>query len=192
MKKCEFCGSHNANRAKFCADCGAPFASSSNVRGANAETIDVEPISEQSEIATYEASEDDISNAAGAFASTVGSSFLAIAAASGRLSARLIKPLFRALLNVARDMLLRATAPASTWGERTVPNFLYWAIVQACLTRQPLALVGVVYAALAKDARSNCDYETGKRRASAARVWLFADLALWLVATVARNLVFTK
>ena len=83
-------------------------------------------------------------------------------------------------------MAVRALSPSSTWNIQSPPNFLYWALVQCALLRFPTAIVGIVYAALANDARRRGALDDAFERAKAARVWLLVDLALVAAIRIAR------
>ena len=96
-------------------------------------------------------------------------------------AAFLVKPALRAVAAIARDLILRALAPTSTWNPQRPPTtmFLAWALLQGMLVGLPTSLVALVYAALAQDARSALECAVATRRAATARAWLLADLALF-------------
>ena len=153
MKKCGRCGAKNAVRAKFCQACGAEFR---------------ETTSAQAETARADANE-------------LGAAFLDRIAAAAKACAFIVKPALRAVAAIARDLILRALAPTSTWNPQRPPTtmFLAWALLQGMLVGLPTSLVALVYAALAQDARSALECAVATRRAATARAWLLADLALF-------------
>lgn len=177
MKECDECHAKNATRARFCSSCGAPFT---ELELADRSLPTVRPAARPET--------DRISDATSEFASTLGASLLAITVATGRFLARLARPLVHFLLGLARDMVLRALAPASTWDRTRTPNFLYWGLFEALLWRLPTGVVGLVYAILANDARRNGDYDVALRRAESARAWLVVDFAVGAALLVAKGL----
>ena len=177
MKECDECHAKNATRARFCSSCGAPFGEVATVdRSLPATLPSARPETER------------ISDATSEFASTLGASLLAITVATGRFVARLARPLVHFLLGLARDMILRALAPSSTWDRTRTPNFLYWGLFEVLLWRLPLGVVGLVYAVLANDARRVGEYDVALRRAESARAWLLVDFAAGAALLVAKGL----
>ncbi len=180
MKECLECHAKNAERARFCLQCGAPFANASALSS---------PARELTLTRANERVDDDrLRDATSEFASTIGSSLLAITVATGRLLARLARPLVNFLLGLARDMILRALAPSSTWDRARTPNFIYWGALEVLLWRLPTGIIGLVYAVLSYDARRTGDVEVALRRAECARAWLLVDLALGVAVLVAKSL----
>ena len=173
MKRCPFCNAKNKTSALFCSQCGKEFCVV-DVRSKPADSYDSDPFFRDGRF----------NDAAGKAGAGIWS---ALVAAFSWLSRNAFVPLARAGARSANTALGRAFAPAETWDPTRPPNFLYWAIVQALITRLPCAFVGVVYAVLSKTARSDGKFADATKNAKRARAWLLVDLCVWVFLALLRR-----
>ncbi len=174
MKRCPFCGTKNKTNAQFCFQCGEKFCIVDVRSKPDADLRDRDSFFRKEKI-------NDAAEKIG-----VGLwSFLT--SAFSWLSRNAFVPLGRAALRGANAGIGRAFAPSETWNPTRPPNFLYWALVQTLITRLPFSTVGVVYAILAKSARSDGKYDAAVKNAERARTWLFVDLCAWFVFALLRR-----
>ena len=197
MKKCERCGASNAERARFCSNCAAPFAT---VEGSNAALRSpVEP-SEASLPATLDdvapptaarvESSADFYRALGTICATFGRIVLFLfgrvclffkrcADAFWRSSEPSRTRFFSRVLSFGRDAARSFAAiftPSTRWSESAPPNFLWPSLVLFFLWSRPCALVAVVYSILSSEARRSGSAATARRRDASARRWILLEL----------------
>ena len=82
-------------------------------------------------------------------------------------------------LQLGRDALRSfayLVTPSTRWSTSSAPNFLLPSVVLFFLWRRPFALVAVVYSILATEARQSGGATDARRRAVAARNWIFLEL----------------
>ena len=197
MKKCERCGASNAERARFCSNCAAPFATDVEPNAASkplvepseasllATVVDVAPSSP----ARVESSDDFYRALASIFA-TVGRIavflfgrfclfFKRLGAAIWRSSSPSRALFFSRARRFGRDAArsFAAVFTSSThWSESAPPNILWPSLVLFFLWPRPCALVAVVYSILSNEARRDGDATGARRRAESARNWIFLEL----------------
>lgn len=197
MKKCERCGASNAERARFCSNCAAPFATGAEPNAAS------KPLVEPSEaplpatvvdVASPNAarveSSDDFYRALASIFATFGriaaflfgrvcAFFTRFSAAVWRSSAPSRTRFFSAALQLGRDAarsFATVFTPTSRWSESAPPNFLWPSFVLFFLWARPCALVAVVYSILSSEARRSGDATAARARAESARNWIFLEL----------------
>lgn len=186
MNVCRQCGAELPESARFCSTCGVPTRPGATREGT---TLELAPKAAPERLDAQRRDE-SLGDATRDFLFALGASLLAVVVALGKLALRLVRPAARAAFQYIRARVSRALAPSSTWDPTWIPNFLYWGVFAAFLWRYPTSVVGIVYAALANDARAKGDYELARRRAEVAKNWLIADFILGVGATVFKKLVF--
>ena len=197
MKKCERCGASNAERARFCSNCAAPFATDEAPNAASqtfvepaeaplpAPFVDFAP----SNGVRVESGDDFYRALATIFATSarivaflfgrVCAFFKRCGAALWRSSAPSRTRFFSGALQFARDAARSFAAvftPSTRWSESAPPNFLWPSLVFFFLWTRPCALVAVVYSILASEARRTGDATAARRRDASARNWLLLEL----------------
>jgi len=206
MKKCERCGASNAERARFCSNCAEPFAtapdspsalpSSSPTPAAQAQTskpnalLPAPVVDSTFSNAPRVESTDDFYRALATICATLGRvcaflfgrffTFLGCCAvglwrASETSRSRFLVGTSRLGRDALRSFAYLFT-PSTRWPENAPPNFLLPSVVLFFLWRRPFALVAVVYSILATEARSSDAPSDERRRAAAARNWIFLEL----------------
>lgn len=173
MKRCPFCNAKNKTSALFCSQCGKEFC-----------VVDVGANRGDPQNSETFFRKEKFGGASGTKGAGVWS---ALVDAFSWFSRVAFVPLARAGMRGANAALGRALAPTATWDPTRPPNFLYWGIVQALITRLPSAFVGVVYAVLAKTARADGKFADAVRNANRARIWLLIDLGVWVVLALLRR-----
>lgn len=196
MKKCERCGASNAERARFCSNCAAPFATGEK------------PLAEPLESAPQEAplpatfadvaapdfgrleSSDDFYRALASIFATFGRIavflfgrvflfFKRCGVAFWRSTApsrtRFLSDALRFVRDAARAVAAIFT-PSARWSESAPPNFLLPSLVLFFLWTRPCALVAVVYSILSSEALRSGSPAAACRRAASARNWILLEL----------------
>ncbi len=206
MKKCERCGASNAERARFCSNCAEPFAtapdspsafrSSSPPLAAQLETpnpnalLPAPVVDSTFSNAPRVESTDDFYRALATICSTLGRVFAFLFGRFFAFLGRCAVGLWRAsetprsrflagTLQLGRDAsrsFVYLFTPSTRWPESAAPNFLLPSVVLFFLWRRPFALVAVVYSILATEARLSNAPTDARRRAAAARNWIFLEL----------------
>jgi hypothetical protein len=195
MKKCERCGASNAERARFCSNCAAPFAlgekSTAPVKSAPPEAplpatlADVAP----SNGGRVESS-DDFYRATATIFTTLGGIFVFLfgrvlaffkscVATLWRSSAPSRARFLSGVAQLGRDAARSFAAvftPSTRWSETAPPNFLAPSLVLFFLWTRPCALVAVVYSILSSEARQTGFADVARRRAASARNWILLEL----------------
>lgn len=191
MKKCERCGASNAERARFCSNCAAPFAT---VEGPIVEPPATAPLpatvvdSASSNSGRVESS-DDFYRALGTIFATLGGIFVFLfggflsflkrcAVALWHWSSPSRTRFLSGLLQLGRDAARSFAAvftPSSNWSESAPPHFLLPSLVLFFLWTRPCALAAVVYAILSSEARRAGNLDDARRRAVSARNWIFLE-----------------
>ncbi|MBQ9801365.1 MAG: zinc ribbon domain-containing protein [Thermoguttaceae bacterium] len=202
MKKCERCGASNAERARFCSNCAAPFALD-DAPSASTKTL-VETAKTASPEAPLPATFADAAPSSGARLESSDDFYRALAtifATFGRIVAFLFGGVilffkrccvalwrssepsrtrfFSGVGRFGRDAAGSFAAiftPSSRWLESEPPNFLLPSLVLFFLWTRPCALVAVVYSILSSEARQTGALTAARRRAVSARNWIFLEL----------------
>lgn len=201
MKKCERCGASNAERARFCSNCAAPFALD-DAPSASTKTL-VETAKTAASEAPLPATFADAASS-GARLESSDDFYRALAiifATFGRIAAFLFGRVilffkrcgvalwrssepsrtrfFSGVGRFGRDAAGSFAAiftPSSRWSESEPPNFLLPSLVLFFLWTRPCALVAVVYSILSSEARRTDALSAARRRAVSARNWIFLEL----------------
>lgn len=202
MKKCDRCGASNAERARFCSNCAEPFATAlalppssepldAQVEASQPNALLPNPfVAAPSSNAPRVESTDDFYRALTTICATLGRVFAFLfgrffaflgccAVGLWRVSEAPRSRLLTGTLQVVRDALRSFAylfAPSTRWPESAPPNFLLPSVVMFFLWRRPFALVAVVYSILATEARQAGTENAARRRAVAARNWIFLEL----------------
>lgn len=197
MKKCERCGASNAERARFCSNCAAPFANGEEPNAASstlvessaaplpATVVDVAPPNN-----LRVESSDDFYRALATIFATLGRIavflfgrvflfFKRCGAALWRSSAASRARFFSGVLQFGRDAARSCAAvftPSSRWSKSAPPNFLWASLVLFFLWTRPCALVAVVYSVLASEARRTDSADVARSRDASARNWILLEL----------------
>ena len=197
MKKCERCGASNAERARFCSNCAAPFANGEESSAASktlvepseaslpAPVLDVAPSND-----VRVESSDDLYRALAAIFATFGriavflfgrvcAFFKRCGAAIWRSSASSRARFFSGIAQFGRDAARSFAAvftPPTRWSENAPPTLLLPSLVLFFLWSRPCALVAVVYSILSNEARPTGSATVVLRRAASARNWIFLEL----------------
>lgn len=197
MKKCERCGASNAERARFCSNCAAPFATGEESNAAS-QTL-VEPSKEPLPATVVDVappndvrveSSDDFYRALATIFTALGRVvvflfgrvclfFKRCGAALWRSSAPSRTRFFSGAFQLGRDAARSFAAvftPSTRWSESAPPNFLWPSLVLFFLWARPCALVAVVYSVLSNEARRFGDSGAARRRDESARNWILLEL----------------
>lgn len=197
MKTCGSCGAKNATRALFCSSCGASFRvvdaePNGDVAAADSGGLNVGVEKSKRERRERNRIEIDRAGSSADGGSAASSGLLkwlgGFVFGLGRLLARLFAPIGRRLLTGLRFSVARGLAPSSTWDLQRTPNFLYWGIIDCLVFHLPFSVVGIIYSVLANASRAEGEYATARRRAAAARGWLFLDLFAGIAVAVVKRL----
>ncbi|MBQ5788846.1 MAG: CD225/dispanin family protein [Thermoguttaceae bacterium] len=197
MKKCERCGASNAERARFCSNCAAPFALGDDSSAASKTLVESSEAPLPAQVADVAPSNDvrvessdDFYRALATIFATFGriAAFLfgrvcaffkrcgtAIWRSSAPSRARFFSGVAQLGRDAARSFAAVFTSP-TRWSESAPPNLLLPSLVLFFLWPRPCALVAVVYSILSSEARQNGSATVALRRAASARNWILLEL----------------
>lgn len=191
MKKCERCGASNAERARFCSNCAAPFALGEESSAASKTLVEPSEAPLPAPVADVRVeSNDDFYRALATIFATFGriavflfgrvcAFFKRCGAAVWRSSAPSRARFFSGAAQFGRDAARSFAAVFTSptrWSESAPPNLLLPSLVLFFLWPRPCALVAVVYSILSNEARQTVPATVVLRRAASARRWIFLEL----------------